>query len=111
MRLKKGMIINTLVIDIVATFQFVICPLLLVTLVPVTVDMVVRVTKGYATGSLRQLSIAVIESLWVMGILAVFIVGTTYAIHHDSTLQMMAYVLDYLGFFIGVILVVYRNHH
>lgn len=100
-----------MVIDIVSTFQFVICPLLLMTLAPVTVDMIARVTKGYTTGSLKQLSIAVIESLCVIGALAVFIVGTTYFTHHDSTLQMMAYVLDYLGFFIGVILVVYRNHH
>jgi len=100
-----------MVIDIVATFQFVICPLLLMTLAPVTVDMVVRVTKGYTTGRLRQLSIAVIESLCVMGILAVCIVGTTYVTHYDSTLQVMAYVLDYLGFFIGIILVIYRNHH
>lgn len=100
-----------MVIDIVATFQYVICPLLLMTLAPITHDMIVRVTKGYATGHLRQLSIAVIESLCVMGILAVCVVGTTYVVHSSTAVQITAYVLDYLGFFIGVIFVVYRNHH
>ena len=102
---------KTMVIDIVATFQFVISPLLLMTLAPVTVDMIARVTKGYTTGSLRQLSIAVIESLCVMGILVVCVLGTTYVVHSSTAVQITAYILDYLGFFIGVILVVYRNHH
>lgn len=102
---------KTMVIDIVATFQFVISPLLLMTLTPVTYDMIARNNQGYATGSLRQLSIAMIESLCVMGILAVCIVGTTYVVHSSTAVQITAYTLDYLGFFIGVILVVYRNHH
>ena len=100
-----------MVIDIVATFQFVISPLLLMTLTPMIYDMIVRNNQGYATGSLRQLSIAMIESLCVMGILAVCIVGTTYVVHSSTAVQITAYTLDYLGFFIGVILVVYRNHH